>query len=123
MALPNMPLQQAIPPQGDRVESGCRLGAGFQLNGKASGQHEPFGKEERMLEKNMRDRIARVLQGYRRRALISAVGIGIGVGGCATAESSSRRESTPRHGGRILVNRAGRSLDFVDRYWSYKLML
>jgi hypothetical protein len=49
-----------------------------------------------MLERDMRERVERVLQTYRRRALVSVLGIGISVGGCATTESSSRRDSTPR---------------------------
>lgn len=49
-----------------------------------------------MLERDMRERVEGVLQAYRRRALVSVLGIGISVGGCATAGSPSGRDSTPR---------------------------
>lgn len=53
MALPNMPLQRAIPPQGDRVESRRRLGAGFQLNGKAlDGLDFPSGSTNCLARRN-----------------------------------------------------------------------
>ena len=49
------------------------------------------GKESLMQEKEMRERVQHVLQAHRLRALAAVLGIGIGVGACATSGSSAVR--------------------------------
>jgi hypothetical protein len=43
-----------------------------------------------MIEQEMRERVECFLESYRRRALVSVLGIGIGVGGCATTSTLAR---------------------------------